>query len=320
MDRSDANAAVYMPESSVGKVLQRGGQELLLDKVEDRFAVQTSDQQLLTQFINQIPAADVVVQAQAVPLTEIQVRPEVRDQVMHQVRSTEGVDYASHVYRVQSAPSSLIYLTNQITIQFDPTASLSEVSQIATEMGLQQVKSVAAIANTFVFELTAAATENPLKIANRLMQRSQVWAAEPNVITRTQSLYRPRDPFYPKQWYLNHGGGTDLATHSHISVEKAWDITRGDRSVVVAIMDDSIDLSHPDFQGMGLGRQLVERLKEKLTPDRRHEISLVIRETNVGAQLCFKALGFRAVKIKDNFYQGLDEQAYVMSFKLPANS
>ncbi len=251
MDRTDANAPAYMPESSVGKVLQRGGQELLLDKVEDRFAVQASDQQPLTQLIDQTPAADVVVRAQAVPLTEIQVRPEERDQVMQQVRSTEGVDYASHIYRMQSAPSSLIYLTNQITIQFDPKVGLSEVNQIAAEMGLQQIKPVTAIANTFVFELTAAATENPLKIANRLMQRSQVWAAEPNVITRTQSLYRPRDPFYAKQWHLNHSGGADLASHSHIFVEKAWDITRGDRSVVVAIMDDSIDLGHPDFEGMG---------------------------------------------------------------------
>ena len=31
----------------------------------------------------------------------------------------------------------------------------------------------------------------------------------------------------------------------------AWDITRGVRSIVVAIMDDSVDLNHPDFQGVG---------------------------------------------------------------------
>ena len=33
--------------------------------------------------------------------------------------------------------------------------------------------------------------------------------------------------------------------------EKAWDITRGSRSVVIAITDDSFDLAHPDLQGAG---------------------------------------------------------------------
>ncbi|NET37219.1 MAG: S8 family serine peptidase, partial [Cyanothece sp. SIO1E1] len=43
----------------------------------------------------------------------------------------------------------------------------------------------------------------------------------------------------------------DLAVGSHISVERAWDITRGSRSVVVAVTDDAFDLNHPDFQGKG---------------------------------------------------------------------
>ncbi|MEA5469304.1 S8 family serine peptidase, partial [Spirulina sp. 06S082] len=34
-------------------------------------------------------------------------------------------------------------------------------------------------------------------------------------------------------------------------VEKAWDITRGSRSIIVAVADDAIDLRHPDFQGQG---------------------------------------------------------------------
>jgi subtilisin family serine protease len=56
---------------------------------------------------------------------------------------------------------------------------------------------------------------------------------------------------YPQQWYLYNKGGSGLGAGSHIDIEKAWDITRGNRSVVVAIADDAIDLNHPDFQGPG---------------------------------------------------------------------
>jgi subtilisin family serine protease len=107
------------------------------------------------------------------------------------------------------------------------------------------------VPNTFLFETTASAQENPLKIANRLMQRSEVLTAEPNIVVRTQALYRPRDPIYAKQWHLNHNGGPDLAPNSHVSAEQAWDLTRGIRSVTIAIMDDAVDVSHPDFQGIG---------------------------------------------------------------------
>ncbi|NJP08430.1 MAG: peptidase S8, partial [Leptolyngbyaceae cyanobacterium RU_5_1] len=247
---SNRQSAANMPESSVGRVLQRGGEELLLEKVSDRFTVQASDQAALSQLIQPLPA-EVGSKRTPGQLTEIVVEPAQRDQVMQQVRASDQVDYASHVYQIKDDPSSRIYMTDQVTIQFAPQVSTEAIAQIAAEFGLQQVKPVVGIANTFVFQTTPNATENPVKITNRLIQRPDVIVAEPNIVVPTQSLYRPKDPVYREQWHLNHSGGSNLAANSHIFAEKAWDITRGVRSVVVAIMDDSIDLNHPDFQGAG---------------------------------------------------------------------
>ncbi len=38
---------------------------------------------------------------------------------------------------------------------------------------------------------------------------------------------------------------------SHISVEQGWDITRGLRSLFVAVVEDSFGLNHPYFQSIG---------------------------------------------------------------------
>ena len=113
------------------------------------------------------------------------------------------------------------------------------------------VKQVVGIPNTFVFQVTKQATENPVKIANRLMRQSDVLTAEPNMIVQQDRHYRPKDSMYSQQWYLNNTGSSAVAANSHISVEKAWDITRGIRSIIVAVADDGFDLKHPDFQGSG---------------------------------------------------------------------
>lgn len=239
-----------MPESSVGRVLQRGGAELLLEKVDDRFTVKATNAAALNTLIQPLPA-DVGREITPGHLTEIVVEPGQRDQVMQQVRSTDEVQFASHVYQIQDDPTSRIYLTEQLTVQFVPQVSEATIAQIAAQFGIEQVKPVVGIPNTFVFRTTTAATENPVKISNRLIQRPDVVTAEPNIAVRTQPLYRPKDPVYLKQWHLNHDGGLDLAPNSHVFAERAWDVTRGVRSIVVAVTDDSVDLNHPDFQGVG---------------------------------------------------------------------
>jgi ribosomal-protein-alanine N-acetyltransferase len=74
---------------------------------------------------------------------------------------------------------------------------------------------------------------------------------------------------------------------------------------------------HPAYQRNGVGRQMVEKLTGKLTADRRSRILLEIRETNLDAQLFFKAMGFRAVSVIRGFYpdDAPDEDAYLFQYR-----
>lgn len=63
-------------------------------------------------------------------------------------------------------------------------------------------------------------------------RRPDVVYAEPNYVA--QAFYMPDDPYYSYQW--NFGA---LVNHG-IGMEKAWDVTRGDPGVVVAIVDTGI--------------------------------------------------------------------------------
>lgn len=59
------------------------------------------------------------------------------------------------------------------------------------------------------------------------------------------------DPHYGLQWHLvNNGdlGETKFVAGADVNVKDAWDLCTGDPSVIVAVLDEGIDITHPDLQ------------------------------------------------------------------------
>jgi [ribosomal protein S18]-alanine N-acetyltransferase len=65
----------------------------------------------------------------------------------------------------------------------------------------------------------------------------------------------------------------------------------------------------------GVGAKMVERLVAKLSFQRRNRIVLEVRETNLGAQLFFRKMGFRANRVLKEFYEDCKEDAYMMEYR-----
>lgn len=66
----------------------------------------------------------------------------------------------------------------------------------------------------------------------------------------------------------------------------------------------------------GIGARMIRRLVDKLSQQRRKEIVLEVRETNLAAQLFFRDNGFRAATVLRNHYDDTTEDAYYMRFVL----
>jgi subtilisin family serine protease len=250
VNSSDFSLSAGVSPSNMGIILQRGGEELILEKVSDRFTIRPT-KNLSAQ---ELGLPNYVSWRRSIPQAQLEVfavSPNQLDAAMAIARASQNVAFASHVYQIKNSPGTHVYLGDQITIQFAAWVDLAKIKTITATINLVEDKPVIGLPNTFVYLISKQATENPVKITNRLQGLSEVLAAEPNIIILQEPHYRPRDTLYPQQWYLNNNGGNLLTTSSHIAVEKAWDITRGVRSVVVAVVDDSFDLNHPDFQGSG---------------------------------------------------------------------
>jgi ribosomal-protein-alanine N-acetyltransferase len=73
---------------------------------------------------------------------------------------------------------------------------------------------------------------------------------------------------------------------------------------------------HPDQRRLGIGRQMIAKLVGKLSSHRRTKITLAVRETNLSAQIFFRDMGFKAVRMLKNYYEDSGEDAYLMQFCL----
>jgi serine protease len=90
-------------------------------------------------------------------------------------------------------------------------------------------------------DLTCTTTANTCMLANAVVgvsYRIQVAATNSRGVAVNIDSLKPTDPDYSKQWYLSE-------THG-VAAERAWAITKGSSSIVVAVLDTGIT-NHPEL-------------------------------------------------------------------------
>jgi len=156
-----------------------------------------------------------------------------------------------HSYNPVGDDITRYYITDQLVVRFEKGISNSGIEKIMATHGLRLVKEFDRSTNTYLFQVTSSAGKNPVKLSGDLMERKEITFAEPNLVNRFDHAYAPVDDLYTEQWHLNAKDGIELVKDADVSAPAAWDITRGKRSVVVAVIDDGFDLYHPDLSGEG---------------------------------------------------------------------
>lgn len=73
---------------------------------------------------------------------------------------------------------------------------------------------------------------------------------------------------------------------------------------------------HPAFRRYHIGSQMTAKLISKLSSHRRTRITLEVRETNLTAQLFYRAQGFKAVRVMRSYYEDSGEDAFLMQYRL----
>lgn len=81
-------------------------------------------------------------------------------------------------------------------------------------------------------------------VANLLYNLGGYRYVQPDFLTKFELLNAPNDPKYPEQWFLKDQ--TYLEGYD-INIESGWAISKGSELINIAVIDDGVDLRHPDI-------------------------------------------------------------------------
>ncbi len=211
----------------------------------------TSQQQILSREARIQPlTADMLLPAPKIALidlTNIATADEVYD-LINDLQLYPEVKYAGHF--LVHEDGTLHGVLNQTLIRLRSTKDRNLLEQMIQEYGGTIESQNEFDPLLYHVSVPAQARGNALELANEFAESSVFEYAEPDFL-RLMKRHNTNDPFVNNQWSLNNDGNNTApwggTPGMDMSVFNAWGTTTGSSSISVAIIDEGVDLNHPDL-------------------------------------------------------------------------
>ncbi len=176
------------------------------------------------------------------------------DDSLDEVRGKRDIEVGTHVYYAEGSQRPLVP-TGEIYISFHEKVSEEEQQMVLDEYELEIAERRSP--DRIVARVTKR-SPNPLKVAHYLQQISMVRVAEPDLDTLLDEydFKKPSDHLLDHQWHLRNIGiapdvNWPMKRGADAKVFDAWSRigNTGSKNVVIAVIDNGFDLSHPDLKG-----------------------------------------------------------------------
>lgn len=159
--------------------------------------------------------------------------------------TSASVEYAYPLFVVKTGLDELV-LTDEILARFSPEYAEQEVRKFCTQNGLSLIRKTRGRLNVYVLRLNDPKSRSCLDVANSLNGKDGIVWAEPNFLSRIKR--NTTDPLYDDQWHLNNTGQGGGTSDADVDAPEAWTLQTGDPNIVIAIIDDGVDLDHEDLE------------------------------------------------------------------------
>jgi subtilisin family serine protease len=178
------------------------------------------------------------------------------DAALDRIRRDGSVATGTHVFETPAGANTFVP-TGDLFIEFRPDLPQKQREALLDRFSLT-IKE--ARGSDGVVVAVTPQSPNPIKVAAGLQNEAGVSIAEPDLASRqlARSMALLSDNLLADQWHLRNIGfhrnsNLGFVAGADARVVEAWShaATRGRGDVVVAVIDDGFDLSHPDLAPTG---------------------------------------------------------------------
>lgn len=189
---------------------------------------------------------------------------------LNQLRQNASVELAAPYFKNKTTDK--IGLSNYFYVKLKNQYDLALLKETAQSIQVQLVGQNKFMPLWYTLKCTGNSQYNALQAANFFYETGRFAAAEPDLMVdyllnaaatdigvanpaKTHAWFDlvPADPLYLNQWGLNNTGQNGGTAGIDIQAEDAWDITTGDPTIVIAVLDQGFEMNHPDLAANTFG-------------------------------------------------------------------
>lgn len=160
------------------------------------------------------------------------------------LRQDPDVRFAGKVLVDPGSGKPVVY-TENLFIKFIDSAAPEACREALREVGLTVKRELGYATNAFFVQAPEGTGQQVFEIAEQLLARADVEYCHPETVRALG-----RRAVFPQQWHLARTVINGVAIDAHANVQAAHEISRG-RGITVAVVDDGVDIDHPEFAGAG---------------------------------------------------------------------
>ncbi len=160
------------------------------------------------------------------------------DEAVSQIQQESEVERVTPVYINEETGLEMI-VTDEFIVKLAPQATLEQLEVLNGRMGTTLSRRLDGTTDQFILSMDSFSPEGLLTMCGVYSDDPTIVWASPNFLSQVVlDSFGGDFEYLPSQWHLEK-----------IDAAGAWDITSGSKDIVVAVIDDGVDVDHEDLRG-----------------------------------------------------------------------
>lgn len=166
-----------------------------------------------------------------------------RDEARASLKQETDICFAGRVLQDAESGEVMLY-TENFFVKFNDKVNEADCLALLKRFNLKVKSKLVFATNAYFAEAEVGTGLAVFAIAEEILKEKSVEYCHPELIQER----RFKSPPHPLQWHLAKTKIKGKVVDNHVNIEKAWAITRG-KGITVAVIDDGVDINHPEFSG-----------------------------------------------------------------------